>query len=348
MNAVKVGLIGCGNVSGAYLLHLRQSLYVELVSVCDTVRERAQKRAIEHGIPHVFDHIGEMLNGPEFDLLINTTSMQMHAEINEKALNTGKHVLCEKPIATTFERGKALLDLAQRENLNLWAAPNVVTSPQFRYMAEIMACGAIGRVHAAHACYGHAGPSWGPWFYRKGGGSLFDLGVYNITTLTALLGPAKAVIAFSGIAIQERQVEGQSIEVEADDNTMLLIEHGNCVYSHVQTGFTYRHQNEDRTIELIGTKGAMNLLGFDWAPEGVQLWTENEPEWRTVCTKSGDYRWQGGGTYLAQCLATEQKSLMTGEHAVHVLEVMEAALTSARIGQRIPITSTFDWPLRWI
>src|SRR5205823_13764929 len=146
-------------------------------------------------------------------------------------------VFCEKPIATSLREGQLLLDQAQAHGVRLFGAPNAVTSPAFRCLAEIVASGEIGRVHAAHGRYGHGGPSWGPWFYRKGGGSLFDLGVYNITTLTGLLGPARGVVALSGIAVPERIVEGERVQVEADDNIMLLMDHGDAVFSCVQTGF---------------------------------------------------------------------------------------------------------------
>lgn len=345
MNKIKVGLAGCGSVAGYYLPNLRESPFVELISVCDVVRARAERRAAENDVPHTFVHIDEMLDGPKFDLLINTTAMQAHYPLNKKALIAGVHVFCEKPIATTLDQGKELLNLAKQKNLELWGAPNVVTSPQFRCMAEILQSGEVGQVYAAHACYGHAGPSWGPWFYKKGGGCLYDLGVYNVTTLTGLLGPAKAVVSLSGTAIPERQIEGEAVKVEADDNTMLLIDHGSCVYSHIQTGFTYRVQNEDRSIELIGTKGAMNLLGFDWAPGGVQVWTESQSVWKTLCTEQGGYQWQSGGGYVAACLATGVQSLMTGEHAFHVLEVMQGTLKSAETGQRVAIESTFAWPI---
>src|SRR5438270_637506 len=102
-----------------------------------------------------------------------------------------------------------------------------LTSGRARRVSRVkVAVAGCGRVHAAHGRDGHGGPSWGPWFYRKGGGSLFDLGVYNITTLTGLLGPARGVVALSGVAVPERVVEGERVRVEADDNVMLLMDHG--------------------------------------------------------------------------------------------------------------------------
>jgi predicted dehydrogenase len=223
-------------------------------------------------------------------------------------------------------------------------APAVVLSPQFAYLRELIQGGALGKVHAAHACYGHAGPTWGPWFYGDGGGSLFDLGVYSVTTLTGLLGPAKAVVALSGTAVPTREVDGATIHATADDNTMLLIDHGDTVYSHVQTGFVYSAQHADRTVEFIGTEGAANLLGYDWGPAGVEVWSASSRTWETRCENAEDYCWQGGAAYVAECLVKGVETMMTGNHALHALEVMTAAKASAARGERIPIASTFELP----
>ena len=232
-------MAGGGRVSEYYLADLKQSPHVELVSVCDVVPGRAEERAREFEVPHHFPDFDQMLSGPAFDMLVNLTAMPYHFPLNLTALRAGRHVFCEKPIATTLAEGQRLLDEAAAHGVRLFEAPNAVTSPAFRCMAEIAASGEIGRVHAAHGRFGHAGPSWGPWFYRKGGGSLFDLGVYNITTLTGLLAPARGVVARSGIAIPQRTVEGEPVQVEADDNVMLLMDHGDAVFSCVQTGFPY-------------------------------------------------------------------------------------------------------------
>jgi predicted dehydrogenase len=253
--------------------------------------------------------------------------------------------LCEKPIATVLEEGRMLLQTASDKGVKLFGAPNVVTSPAFRAIAEVIASGEIGKIHAACARYGHSGPTWGPWFYKKGGGSLFDLGVYNITTLTGLLGPAKAVVAMTGTAIPEREIEGQVVQVEADDNVMITMDHGDAVFSSVQTGFVYRVQREERTIDFVATRGGVNLLGYDWEPNGIEVWTEATEEWEVRCEDQGDYGWESGGSYLAEKLAKGELALMTSEHAFHVLEVMLAAHESSRTGRRVEIDSRFPWPI---
>jgi predicted dehydrogenase len=341
---IRIAIAGCGSVSRHYLNDLQTSQHAQVVAVCDMFEERARERAEEFGVPRVFTDVDEMLSQCEFDMLINLTSMQQHYPINLKALQAGKHVLCEKPFATSLEEGRTLIETAKQRGVYLWGAPTVVTSPAFQCMASLLAQKAVGDVYVARAWYGHAGPSWGPWFYQKGGGCLFDLGVYNITTLTGLLGPARSVTALMGTAIKERFVEGQHVHVEADDNTIVLMDHGNSIFSCLMTGFVYGPYHEERTIELVGTKGSINMLGWDWHPKGVEVWDGEASAWKVVCEDQKGYNWNQGGSYLARCLATGEKPLMTAEHAFHVLEVMLAAQKSAATGQRIEVHSRFHAP----
>ena len=138
-----------------------------------------------------------MLAGADFDLLVNTTNMQEHEHLNREAIAAGKHIWSEKPIANTLSAGDAILKQAKKKGVRIWGAPVVVTSPQFAFMAKTLAAGKLGRVASAHADYGHTGPTWSSFFYEKGGGSMPDLGVYNLTSLTGLLGPAARLSRWS-------------------------------------------------------------------------------------------------------------------------------------------------------
>ena len=109
----------------------------------------------------------------------------------------------------------------------------------------------------------------------------------------------------------------------------------------MQTGFVYRTHRSDRTVELIGTRGCVNLLGHDWGPNGVEVWTEARNGWEIRGKDQQGYGWQHGASYVAECLATGAPCLMTGEHAFHVLEVMLAALESAKTGRRVEVESRF-------
>lgn len=350
---IRVGHIGCGNVSGSYLPNLTAQPFIEVVSVCDIRIERARKRAEQFKVPNVYPNIDEMLAGAPFDLLVNTTSMPSHYPVNRKALQAKRHVWSEKPMALEVAQAKELVELASRNGVRLWAAPTCVTSPQFKFMAETIASGKLGRVTAGHGTYGHGGPGWSGWFYQRGGGSLYDLGVYNVTTFTGLLGPAREVVGMTSILNPTRKVEDLGeVKVEADENTMLIMHHGHGVLSHVQTGFVYFDgeylPGEKRrlyTIDITGAKGVMHLQGWDWGPGGVDVAFQGEAALETFCQEPGKYNWVGGATYVAECLLTGKESLITSEHALHVLEVMNACHASQRTGRRVKIESTFKWPL---
>lgn len=350
---VRVAVIGCGSVSRTYLPHLAQCPYVELVAACDRIVERAQTAAQQHRIPHHYPKIDGLLAGAPFDLLVNLTDMQEHEQLNRQALLAGKHVWSEKPLANSLTAGQELLNLSQRQEVRLWGAPTTVQSPQFAFMAELLASGKLGRIAAAHADYGHSGPDWSSFFYDQGGGSLPDLGVYNLTTLTGLLGPAKSVVAMTSVVTPTRTIQRQGmITVTAEDNAMLLLDHGHGVISHVQCGFNYFNphghdgsQQTRHTVTVVGTTGQMALVGYDWDPRGVDWATREQPAYQRGATEKLDYVWQHGASLAAECLATGKELLVTPEQALHIVEIMTAARASQETGRRIELSSTFTWPI---
>ena len=350
---IRTGIIGCGSVSNSYLPVLTQSPYAEVVSLCDIRPERARKQAEKFKIAHHYPHIDAMLAGEPFEFLIDLTDMQEHEHLNRQALEAGKHVWSEKPIANSLAAGQKLLALAREKKQRLWGAPITVQSPQFAFMARTLAQGALGRVAAGHADYGHEGPNWSSFFYEKGGGSMPDLMVYNLTSLTGLLGPAKSVTAMLSIVTGEREItEKGKIKVTEEDNAMVLLDHGKGVISHIQSGFNYFNPHghdgsgeQRHTITVIGSGGFMGLVGYDWAPQGVDVATHAQPKLERHVTDAEGYIWQQGGALAAECLATGRELLVTPEQALHVLEIITGARESQETGKRVPLTSTFRWPI---
>ena len=282
---IRVGIIGCGSVSGVYLPHLSKCPYAEVVEHLRHHSRAGRAAREEHNIANHYPHIDKMLAGVDFDLLVNTTDMQEHEHLNRQAIAAGKHIWSEKPIANSLAAGQAILKQAKSKGVRIWGAPVVVTSPQFAFMAKTLAAGKLGRVASAHADYGHTGPDWSSFFYEKGGGSMPDLGVYNLTSLTGLLGPARAVIAMVSIVTPTREIHGKGqIKVTEEDNAMVTLDHGNGVLSHVQCGFNFfnPHGHEGsketrHTISIYGSQGSMGMVGYDWEPLGVDLATKEKP-----------------------------------------------------------------------
>ena len=350
---LRIGLIGCGSVSNRYIPHLKTSALVEIVSLCDIIYERATGQNTQYGLSAAtYPNIDAMLAGVPFDLLVTTTDMQAHGMINRKALMAGKHVWSEKPIANTYAEGKALLALAKSKNLRIWGAPAVVNSPQFAFMLQQIRDGKLGRIASAHGQYGHTGPDWSAFFYEKDGGSMPDLGVYNIATLTGLLGPAKSLVAMTSIVNPTRKIGDRTVKVEAEDNAHILLEHPNNVISHIMCGFNYfdphGHEATNQTlhsVQIYGDQGNMRLIGYDWETNGVVMdtsWTEPP---KLVSTEKGGYEWQMGATVIAESLVKKIEPKINVEHALHVLEIIEGARKSQETGKRITLKSSFPYPL---
>src|SRR5262249_5203574 len=159
-----------------------------------------------------------------------------------------------KPMATTLEEAQALMNVAHSSDRYLICAPFTILSPTFQTISRRLRHGDIGRVVSARGRYGWAGPDWTDWFYKPGGGALFDLGVYNLTTITGWLGPVRRVMAMTGAAIPERIVRGHPVRAEADDNTQVLLDFGESRFATLTTGFTLQ-QYRGPGIELFGTEG---------------------------------------------------------------------------------------------
>jgi predicted dehydrogenase len=351
---LRVAVIGCGSVSNRYIPHLQSSALIEVVSLCDIKHERAIAQKKQYNVnAETYPNIDAMLKGVPFDMMVTLTDMQMHGELNKKALLAGKHVWSEKPMANTYADGKALLELARSKNLRLWGAPAVVNSPQFAFMAKCIQEGKLGRVASAHGQYGHTGPGWSSFFYEKGGGSMPDLGVYNIATLTGLLGPALSVMAMTSIVNPERMIDEKGlVKVEVEDNAHILMDHGKGIISHVMCGFNYfdPHGHEAKgqqlhSVQIFGDKGNMRLIGYDWETNGVYL----DDSWDNPATlyekEPGGYVWQEGATKVGESIVNKTEPKINVEHALHVLEVMEAARKSSATGTKVKMQSTFKYPI---
>jgi predicted dehydrogenase len=351
---LKVAVIGCGSVSNRYIPHLQSSSMIEIVSLCDIKYDRAVNQNRQYNVnAQTYPNIDAMLKGVPFDMMITLTDMQKHGELNKKALMAGKHVWSEKPMANTYAEGKALLDLAKSKKLRIWGAPAVVNSPQFEYMSKAIQEGKLGKVASAHGQYGHTGPTWSAFFYERLGGSMPDLGVYNMATLTGLLGPARSIMAMLSIVKKERTVDDKGkIKVEEEDNAHLLMEHDNNVISHVMCGFNYfdPHGHEAtnqslHSIQIYGDAGNMRLIGYDWETNGVIMDNSWSDPPKLVSTDKGGYVWQEGATKVGEAMLNKIEPRINVEHALHVLEIIEAARKSSATGMKIKLKSKFKWPI---
>jgi len=342
---VRLGIIGCGNVLDAYLPQCHKLQQRGLAEVMLAAGRATQKeRAHALGVPRFTTNADDVLASAEVDAVIILTSMPEHARLARTALEAGKHVLVEKPFATTLEDASALVALAKRSRSHLVCAPFTILSPTFQTIARRIRAGDIGKPCSARARYGWAGPSWTEWFYKPGGGCLFDLGVYCLTSLTGLLGPAKRVTAFTGVAIPEREIDGRKIRVEAEDNAQVLLDFGDACFAVVTSGFTMQ-QYRSPALEVYGSTGVIQMLGDDWDPDGYELFQNSAGCWQVFKETDPDWPWADGLRHLVECIHHGTRPLVTPEHALHVLEIMLKAQQSSREGRALAIESTFTPPV---
>ena len=344
---IRIGIVGCGRVMMRPYMSLIEQLAfrgrVEVVMACDIKTEKRQLVQDKFGIKNFTINYVDVVQSDEVDLVLVLTSMLEHGPITRAALEAGKHVLVEKPMAVTLKEAAEIVELAKASPGYLVCAPHIILSPTYQAMWQRIKQGDIGKILLARANYGHAGPTWGPWFYRQGGGSLFDLGVYNVTSLTGFIGPAKRVTAMAGVAIPERVVDGELMKVEAEDNAHVLIDFGESVFAVVTTGFTMQ-KYRCAAIELYGSQGTIQMMGDDWDPEGYELWQNKVGAWQIFAETDPNWPWTDGLRHLVECIEQGRRPIITPEHAYHVLEIMLKAQEAGRDGQAKVIESRFTPP----
>ncbi|MEI7761450.1 MAG: Gfo/Idh/MocA family oxidoreductase [Thermoleophilia bacterium] len=343
-----IGVLGCGSVfAGPYvgmIDRLRARGRVHVSAVYDIDEQKCHGAARRYGVSPALPDAESLIGAEGVDIVLVLTSMNEHASLTRMALEAGKHVLVEKPLATSLAEAHALVDLSHRSEGLLVCAPHILLSPTFRAIHACIRDGRIGSLLSARARYGWAGPSWNEWFYRPGGGSLFDLGVYNVTTLCALFGPARRVTAMVGTAIPKRSVNGRSIAVEADDNAHVLLDFGDARFGVVTTGFTMQKYRSP-AVEVYGSEGTVQMLGDDWAPEGWEVWRNEDASWQVHPESDPHWQWTEGLRHLVDCVENGTETTTRPEHALHALEIMLAAQAAGADGVARTIETGFPEPI---
>lgn len=343
---IGIGVFGLGSVFwGSYrpqIERLARSGRVELRAVYDIDPQRRANISSRLRLSETPTEAA-LLERDDIDLVMVLTSMPEHGRLALAAMEAGKHVLVEKPMSTDLADAAKLVSIAAEGRSTLVCAPHVLLSPTFREMYHRTRAGVIGELNLARARYGWSGPWWGPWFYREGGGALFDLGCYNVTSLAGLMGSVKRVTALVGTRVKQRHIDGQQIDVEVDDNMHLLFDHGDERFSSLMTGFTLQRYRCP-AIELYGSTGTMQMMGHDWAPEGFEQWRNETGTWEVFPETNPNWHWTYGFEHLIDQLENGAPTLTRPEHAYHVLEVMLAAKQSSAEGRVVEIESEFPEP----
>jgi predicted dehydrogenase len=353
MKRSRIGVIGCGNISSAYLRACKMFDFIEVAACADLDLTRAKDKAKEHGIARACS-TQELLADPSIDIVINLTIPRAHAEIAIAALESGKSVHGEKPFAITREEGKRILALAKQKNLRVGSAPDTFLGAGIQTCRKLIDDGAIGAPVAATAfmlCHGHE--SWHPspeFYYQVGGGPMFDMGPYYLTALVALLGPVRRASGATRITFPERTItsqpkSGTKVKVEVPTHVAGVLEFGSGAIGTIVTSFDVWSHNAP-TIEIYGTEGTLSVPDPNGFGGPVRLRRAQDKEAREVALTHGyaDNSRGIGAADMAHAIAQKRPHRCSGELAYHVLDCMHAIHDAARTGRYIELESTCDRP----
>ena len=214
MRTMKIGIVGCGSISGIYLKNLTYRYKeVEIIGVCDLIRERAEKAVEEYKIPKLYEDMYELFADPDVDIVLNLTRPYEHFGVTSEALKAGKHVYSEKPLGATLEEGRELIALAKEKNLLIGGAPDTFMGAGIQTCRKLMDDGYIGTPVGASAfmvCHGHE--TWHPdpeFYYKFGGGPMMDMGPYYLTALVNLLGAVASISGMTKSTFSQRTITSE-------------------------------------------------------------------------------------------------------------------------------------------
>ena len=274
MTPLGIGLIGCGNISAAYLRLTPMFRGLKLVAVADINMEAAQARAAEFGVRA--DSVTDLLAADDIDIIVNLTIPDAHFNVSRQVLEAGKHVYSEKPYVLSLEEADTLAELAESKGLRIGSAPDTFLGGAHqtaRHLIDTDSIGAIsgGTCHVMSFGMEH----WHPnpdFFFRPGGGPILDLGPYYITNLVQLIGPVRAVTAMTGAAAQTRTISngprnGEDIPVLTATTIHAVLEFASGALVTLGASWDVKaHRHHE--MELYGKDGSLyvpdpNFFGGD-------------------------------------------------------------------------------------
>ena len=348
---VRIGLIGCGAISGAYLTHARAFPILEFTACSDLNLERVNAKAMEFQVPRVLS-VDEILRDQNVDIILNLTVPKAHAEISLAALNAGKHVYSEKPLGISTAEGRQILAAAKAQNLRVACAPDTFMGAGLQTARQLIDDRVIGRPVAFTAfmmCPGHE--HWHPnpqFFYESGGGPMFDMGPYYLTALLNFFGPIRRISGAAAIAIPDRTtLSGTKINVQTPDHSCGTIEFHNGVVGTIITSFATRFPQYDmnQPITIYGTEGTLKAPDPNVFDGPVHLRRKHEPEFQLVPHAFHvGYGRSVGLADMAYALRSGRPHRASAEQAYAVLETIEAFLRSSKDGRAIEPQVSYERP----
>ena len=344
---VKVGLMGVGNIAPQYIEGCRHFEILDPAACADIDMERAHSFAHEWGLQAMT--AAEMLADPAIEIILNLTVPGVHAEVSTAIIEAGKHVYSEKPLATTRKEGQQIVDAARKAGVRVGCAPDTFLGGGIQTCRKLIDEGAIGKPVAATAFLaGHGHESWHPnpgFYYRVGGGPLFDMGPYYLTALINLLGPVRRLSATTAMSFEERiAASGDVLPVEVNTHVTGTLDFATDALGTLIMSFDVWAHNLPR-IEIYGSEGSLSVPDPNTFQGPVHIWTTETGTWHDVPLTHSDAVGRGIGVAdMAHALKSRRPHRASGDLAFHVLDIMAAFDESSERGEHITLTSTCDQP----
>jgi predicted dehydrogenase len=369
MEAVRVGIIGVGNISGIYIECLQAFAGVDLIACADIDQDRASGVAAEKSIPKALS-VDELLRDYDVELVLNLTIPAAHGPVALQALENGKHVYNEKPLAVSLSDAQALVVSAAEKGLRVGCAPDTFLGSGQQTARRAIDDGLIGTPIGAQAAFLAHGPEdWHPnpdFFYQNGGGPMLDMGPYYVTALTNLLGPVTRVSGSARASQTTRKVSlkneryyarpdraafagtGYEIPVETPTHYVGVLDFESGAIGDLCTSFDIWHHRNDwaHPITIYGTEGTLLVPDPNNFGGEVKLKRHDDEDWRTlenVHTFNENSRGLGVMD-MAFGIRTGAKHRASGELALHALEVMLGVRTASEESRYVTPTTQPERP----
>jgi predicted dehydrogenase len=350
MTPLGIGIVGTGNIAGGYAKDTPTHPEIRLVAATDLDPERAVAFAVAHGC-RAHATLDDLLADDEIDIVVNLTVHHAHYDVTKRALDAGRHVYSEKPLALRSSEARELVDLAVARGLRLGCSPSTFLGEAQQTAASVIRSGRLGAVRAVYAEVNwgrietwHPAPA--PFFDV---GVLVDVGVYPLTLITTMLGPARSVRAWGWELKPERQtVDGTPFRIGSPDLIVTAIElEGGAVVRLTASFYVGRPAKAIGSIEFHGDDASLALGNFQDFDATVEVGAYGQTYEPVALVRPG-YRgtaWARGVADMASAIRDGRPHRASGEQAAHVVDVLEAATESiADGGRRIEIASTFASP----
>jgi len=347
----KIAIVGCGNISDTYLENC-PTFGLDIVACTDMDMSRAEAKAGQFGV--AARPLNELFADSSIEIIVNLTPPSAHAELSRAALNVGKHVYSEKPLATNRTDGARLLKLAKRKGLRIGCAPDTFLGAGLQTCRKLLDDGAIGEPVAAVAFVtGRGMEMWHPnpdFFYQPGAGPMFDIGPYYLTALVSMLGPVRRLTGSTRISFPERLITSQplagtKIKVNTPTHVTGVLDFVSGPVATVITSFDVWAANLPR-IEIYGSEGSLSLPDPNTFGGPVRAKSAQDAEWQEVPLIPGRAEESRGlGVRdMAAAIRENRPHRANSEMAFHVLDLMQSFEEASTSGRHIEIQSRCERP----